>query len=130
MRIAILLLAGVAGLCLAPGSAQAAGFDCAKASAPDERAVCADPQLSSLDSEMTGLWYAYSKVPMLMGGNGERQTEADEFLATRRQCGADTACIGRAYAARIEALQNDISSAMQGFQQFVWGDGGPCPKSP
>ena len=93
----MLVLAALAGLYLMPDSAEAAGFDCSKATAPDERAVCADPQLSSLDSEMTGLWYAYSKVPMLMGGNGERQTEAEEFLATRRQCGADTACIGRAY---------------------------------
>lgn len=126
----MLVLAALAGLYLMPDSAEAAGFDCSKATAPDERAVCADPQLSSLDSEMTGLWYAYSKVPMLMGGNGERQTEAEEFLATRRQCGADTACIGRAYSARISQLQNDIASAMQGFQQFVWGDGSPCPKSP
>jgi uncharacterized protein len=127
--MAILLLAGFAAFCLAPGSAEAAGFDCAKAASPDERAVCADPQLSSLDSEMTGLWYAYSKVPMLMGGNGERQTEAEQFLATRRQCGSDTACISRAYAARITQLQNDVTSAMQGFQQFVWGDATPCSQS-
>jgi uncharacterized protein len=128
--MAILSVAGLAAFCLVPGSAKAAGFDCAKASAPDERAVCSDPQLSSLDSEMTGLWYAYSKVPMLMGGNGERQTEAEQFLATRRKCGSDAACLGRAYAARITQLQNDVTSAMQGFQQFVWGDGNPCPKSP
>ena len=33
-------------------SASAASFDCAKASTPTEKAICADPILSSLDEQL------------------------------------------------------------------------------
>ncbi|PRX10054.1 UNVERIFIED_ORG: hypothetical protein BCL66_105240 [Martelella mediterranea] len=46
------------------------GFDCDEAKQADEIAICADPELAALDSEMAGLWYAYSEIPMLMDGRG------------------------------------------------------------
>ena len=106
------------------GMANAAGFDCSKAASAEERAVCADARLSTLDSEMTGLWYAYSRFPMLMGGSGERQTEADEFLARRRTCAANVACLTKAYNKRIADLRSDLSGAMSGLQPFISGGGG------
>ena len=84
--------------------------DCAKAQAPDERAVCADPTLSALDSEMGGLWFAYSRLPMLMGGNGNRHDEARAFLASRTACGADAACLTALYQSRIAALKQQITA--------------------
>jgi len=99
-----------AGLLLAPAPARAASFDCARASAPDERAICADPALSALDSEMGGLWFAYSRLPMLMGGNGNRHDEARTFLAARRRCGGDTGCLTALYGQRITALQDAITA--------------------
>ena len=113
----------VLALAMAAGSADAAGFDCSKAAAPDERAVCANPALSALDSEMTGLWYAYSRVPMLMGGNGERQTEAEEFLARRRKCGSDVACLKQAYDERIATLQSNVTASMNSMAPFITGGG-------
>jgi uncharacterized protein len=101
--------------------AQAASFDCAEARAPDEIAICANPQLSALDSEMGGLWYAYSRVPMLMGSNGNRQDAAQAFLATRRQCGGDVACLTRAYTARNAALKSDIDAAMADYNRLQNG---------
>jgi len=124
-RFLIAFVAGCAACALTSGGASAAGFDCSKASAPDERAVCDNPQLSALDSEMTGLWYAYSRVPMLMGSSGNRQDEAEAFLARRRQCGADVACISAAYAARIATLQQEISSSMTAMAPLVTGG---CPQ--
>lgn len=112
VTISALLLAG-ALLCAAPS--QAASFDCAKASAPDERAVCATPALSALDSEMGGLWFAYSRFPMLMGGNGDRHDEARAFLAARAKCGADTACLTALYTARITALKSQIAMYIKGM---------------
>ena len=106
-------------LCLAAAAsatpAAAASFNCAKAAAPDEIAVCADPGLSELDSEMGALWFAYSQVPMLMGMNGNRQDEARAFLAGRAACGANAACLRQAYVARIGALKQEITSAMQTY---------------
>lgn len=100
---------------------QAASFDCAKASAPDEVAVCANPGLSALDSEMGGLWYAYSRAPMLMGSSGNRRDAAQALLADRRQCAADIACLHRVYLARIRALRQGIDAAMAEFNRLQTG---------
>lgn len=83
--------------------------------------VCRNATLSALDSEMGGLWYAYSRVPMLMGGNGARADEAREFLARRRRCGTNAACIERAYRVRIAELRRGIDGAMEQFGDFVHG---------
>ncbi len=45
-----------AALSLAAGPAAAAGFDCAKASTPQENWICADPHLSDLDGRMSALY--------------------------------------------------------------------------
>lgn len=105
-------------LALAAGqlSAQAASFDCAKAAKPDETAICTTPELSALDSEMGGLWFAFRKVPMLMGGNGARMDDAQAFLQQRGQCGGDVACLRKLYQARIAALQQQFTQAMQNIQ--------------
>lgn len=96
-------------LAVPPMPARAASFDCAKARTPDERAVCADPSLSALDSEMGGLWFAYSRLPMLMGGAGARRDAARDFLNSRSACGADVACLTPLYQARIATLKEAIT---------------------
>ncbi len=60
MRTIIALIAAVAACAVLVSPAGAASFDCNKATAPDEIAICANPDLSALDSEMGGLWFAYS----------------------------------------------------------------------
>ena len=121
MRRIVLSLAAFAGtLCLASPAA-AASFDCGQARAADEVTVCRTPSLSALDSEMGGLWYAYSRVPMLMGGNGDRGDEARAFLDRRRACGANVACLTSAYRARIAALHQGLDASMQAFSQLMHG---------
>lgn len=92
---------------------QAASFDCARAQSPDERAVCADAELSALDSEMGGLWYAYSRIPLLMGANGVRQDDARAFLEARGKCGGDTACLTALYRQRIATLKGQIADFLK-----------------
>jgi len=99
-------------LMLGVSPAPAASFDCAKARTPDERAVCADPNLSALDSEMGGLWYAFSRFPMMMGSSGARRDDAKQFLTERGACGSNAGCIGAAYKARIAALREGVASAI------------------
>jgi len=116
MRIPILVMAaGLAGACLLPAQAHAASFDCARASKVDEIAICRNPQLSMLDSEMGGLWYAYSRVPMAMGGNGDRGDEARDFLARRRACLRDVGCLAGLYRRRNAALRAGIDGAMADY---------------
>jgi uncharacterized protein len=107
------MIAAVASLLAFP--VRAASFDCARAQSPDEVTVCARPTLSELDSEMGGLWYAYSRVPMLMGANGDRRDEAEAFIASRRACGSNVACLASAYRSRDAKLRNEIDAAMAQF---------------
>lgn len=105
--------------------AQAASFDCAKASTADERAICKTPDISALDSEMGGLWFAYSKVPMLMGSNGARMDDAQNFLQERAQCGGNLACLRTLYRARIDVLKQGIARAMDDYSRLQNGDSAP-----
>lgn len=117
-RKAVPLAAALLGLLFLATPAQAASFDCARARSPDETAVCRTPTLSALDSEMGGLWYAYSRVPMFMGGTGARRDEAEAFLARRRACRANAACLAAAYRSRIADLRRGIDGAMADYRRL------------
>lgn len=117
-RIALTLAASL----ILASPASAASFDCNRARAADEVTICRTPALSALDSEMGGLWYAYSRVPMMMGGNGNRGDEARAFLDRRRACGPNVACLTNAYRARIAALHEGIEAAMAEFSRMQNGD--------
>jgi uncharacterized protein len=121
LRIGSAIASIFLGLTLFPAPAHAASFDCVRAARVDEIAVCRNPRLSELDSEMGGLWYAWSRVPMLMGGNGARMDAAQAFLARRAACGRNVVCLTAAYRARIEELRREITNAMRGFQRYVSG---------
>ena len=110
------------GALLMPSAVSAAGFDCGKATTADERAVCGNANLSERDSEMTGLWYAYSRFPMLMGANGNRQDEANDFLARRRQCRAAVPCLTKAYEDRIAQLRGQVAGSLSGLAPYFNAD--------
>jgi uncharacterized protein len=118
--ISLLLLSSVT-----PGSA--ASFDCSKAKSVDELAVCKNPNLSEMDSEMGALWFAYRAVPMLMGSNGVRQDEAQQFLHDRAACASDVPCLKNAYQRRISTLRSEITQAMQAVAQQ---ENGPVSQPP
>lgn len=109
------LIAAASVAAAVAGPAGAASFDCKKAKAPDELAICANPDLSALDSEMGGLWFAYDQFPFLMGANGSRQDEARQFLDVRAACGADVSCLKGAYKVRNATLKQQIISAMEQY---------------
>ncbi len=93
--------------------ARSASFDCAKAQAPDERAICANRNLSERDVEMSALWFSYSRIPLLMGANADRRDGQAAFLRARTACGGDLSCLEKLYAARIATLKTDITSALK-----------------
>lgn len=80
--------------------AQAASFDCAKASTSQEKLICFDYRLSDLDSQLAWIYsktLKQAKDPLVL-----KQSQKD-WLATREKC-ADVNCILYAYVRRIEAL--------------------------
>ncbi len=101
-------------------------FDCSKAKAPDEVAICANPELARLDSLVAAAYAGYQPSFQSKPKVGKL------FLGDRASCGGDTACIAavqwnaletyggdagwvqdfvtRAIAARAEALAGSTAS--------------------
>jgi uncharacterized protein len=90
-------------------SAGAASFDCAKAEAADEKAVCADRQLNDEDVEMAVL-YTQLKPLLGMGARGDMEDEQAAWLKRRAACGADRACLGKAYHDRIQQFRGGFEA--------------------
>lgn len=90
-------------------AAAAAGFPCSKAATPTEKAICADPALSALDGRLAATYRA--ALERLSGASPEEgaagaAVKADQrvWLRERDSCGADAACLRRAYDGRMAVL--------------------------
>jgi uncharacterized protein len=92
---------------LAASPARAASFDCGRARAPDERAICADRALNDQDVRMA-LLLDLSRHFVAMGRRGVLDDEQVAWLRGRRACGANRQCLTAAYAHRIERLEGVI----------------------
>lgn len=110
-------------------SARAASFDCAKAATVDERAVCADPQLSELDS---ALGAAFDQARRASAGDEDAPkvtSAARAFLAGRKGCGAAKACLLSAYAGGILGYRRfGATVGLPGWISAVALAGGGVPK--
>lgn len=97
---------------LGPVAAHAASFDCAKARAADEKAICRHRALNDADVRMATLFEVDGHL-LAMGGRGALQDAQVAWLKDRRRCGGDVACLTRRYDARLAELQrvfDDIAS--------------------
>jgi uncharacterized protein len=114
VKAAGLLTALGAGLALACAAApaHAASFDCAKASAPDERAVCANRALNDADVRL-GVLYDLTTKLVGMGQRGEEQDSQRQFLIDRRACGSRVSCIAPLYQKRIDAMMAIMAQVEQ-----------------
>lgn len=90
--------------CLLSDAAQAASFDCVRARAPDEKAICADRPLNDQDVRMK-LMYDQSRHFVPMGRRGQIEDEQIAWLKGRRACGSNKQCLTAEYDHRIAALQ-------------------------
>lgn len=86
-------------------SAHAASFDCGAARSPIEHAICNDPQLSALDSELAN---AYRAALNKRGADTDALKAGQrEWLKQRAPSGEiDVAALKTAYRARIDELQS------------------------
>jgi len=89
--------------------ASAASFDCSKAEAADEKAICTDRQLNDDDVEMSVL-YVQLKPLLGMGARGDMEDEQVAWLKRRAACGADHACLSKAYADRLRQLRGGFEA--------------------
>lgn len=91
----------------ASAPASAASFDCSQAREPDDIAICNDRELNDMDVRMTTL-LDIAKGFVLMGERGALQDDQRNWLADRRRCGADVACLRRSYRKRIGELEAEL----------------------
>ena len=83
-------------------TAAAASFDCAKASSHSEKAICASPTLSKLDSELAD---AYGVAALTHSdAEGLKSAQRAWLRDIRNKC-ADEACLETVYRQRIVALR-------------------------
>ena len=87
-----------------PAGVWAASFDCNAARSPIEHAICDDPQLSELDSELAA---AYRSAMKGQGEAGDQLRAAQRAWLKSRAAGGkvDTAALKSAYRARIDELK-------------------------
>ncbi|MBU6486293.1 MAG: DUF1311 domain-containing protein [Burkholderiales bacterium] len=84
-----------------PMACRAASFDCAKAASPTEKAICATPALSQLDSELAVAW----KASLAQSQDGPALKRAQQqWLRLRNACGDDKSCVADRYKERLAAL--------------------------
>ena len=102
-----LMLTALALTFAVPVAAHAASYDCAKARAPDEKAICAYLPLNDKDVRMSVL-YDINKRTLAMGGRGAMQDQQQQWLRDRRKCGANRACLTRAYDRRLDELERSL----------------------
>jgi uncharacterized protein len=103
---------------LAAPMAHAAGFDCARASSPMEKRICADPALSKLDE---GLNAAYARALARVGDKVLMRQWQRGWLTSApvAACGS-AACLRPLFAARIALLDDAIKSPWNGqYTRYV-----------
>ena len=93
--------------CVAVSAAQAASFDCKKARSEEEKAICANAELSKLDEDLAA---AYKAALGLMSGDTKRialfRKDQAEWVKERGRCGGTVSCLKSEYASRIRWLSN------------------------
>ena len=91
-------------------TANAASFDCRRAHAPDERVVCAKRDLNDQDVRVAVL-YESTLHFMAMGARDAARERQRAWLAERRRCGSNEACLRRVYEGRVQELQRLLEQA-------------------
>jgi uncharacterized protein len=110
LSVAALILASVSAL---PASAEPPSFNCAKATYPDEYAICSSAEVSHLDNVADA---GYEYVHRVYGNQYARSIDLP-LLQARRACAADVACIKEQQLAAIKQFKslgapiNDLPAA-------------------
>ena len=108
----IVLFLGAALLFFVPHQGHAGpSFDCAKATAPDEQAICADKALSDLDQLINNAYRNFE--PQFR----EKKDVARDILKDRAACGSDAACIASVLA---DALTTYTASLEEDQKPDSW----------
>ena len=82
-------------------------FDCRRAKADDEIAICGDAGLAAMDRQLGQLYDAAMKT--ISAPQALKQSESD-WVITRHMCNSDVECLRRAYGERIGQFMGSLGS--------------------
>lgn len=103
MTVRVLCLAMLLAGAFLTNHAEAASFDCRKASTATEKLICADGNLSSLDEKLQKTYQA-ALTAVAPSDKKELIAEQRNWIRYTRDICSDAACLGKVYAARIDLL--------------------------
>ena len=104
-------MAVAAIVAVAPTIAFAADYaplDCAKAASVAEKTICRHYALGQAEARMATL-YGIDMSLVAMGQRGDIGDAQKQWLKTREACGANAACLTKAYNSRIDQLNKVIT---------------------
>lgn len=82
-------------------------FDCRRAKAEDEIAICGDPGLAAMDRQLGQLYDAAMKT--VSAPQALKRSESD-WVITRHMCNGDVQCLRHAYGERIGQFMGSLGS--------------------
>jgi uncharacterized protein len=104
--------------------AQAPSFDCAKATYPDEHAICSNAELAQLDNVANA---GYEYVRRVYGSQYSKSVTLP-LLHARQACGSDVACIKERQLAAIQKFQS-LGAPINGQQIAPTGNASASPQA-
>src|SRR5690242_8067919 len=110
MKFVIAGMVAVAALASAATGAQAQSFNCRKAHFPDEKLICASPQLSMLDERLDWIFRQNMRL-LAKPGRDALDREEEQWVVARRRCGSDHRCVESFYRSRIGELTARVGEA-------------------
>jgi uncharacterized protein len=87
-----------------------ASFDCTKASSVQEKLICTNPALSTLDLKLAE---AYKAAQAPSPDAGKLKSEQIAWIKERKTCGSDATCLERSYTSRISELTSKPAPVAQ-----------------
>ena len=90
-------------------AADYAPIDCSKISLPAERTICRSYPLGQTEARMATLFGVVTSL-VAMGQRGDIGDAQRNWLEERNACGADSACIARAYQSRSAVLSATLDA--------------------
>jgi uncharacterized protein len=103
--ISVLLVSALLSSSINAAPPQQPSFDCRKAAAASEKAICANVTLSRLDFQLGRMWQSLLRA-FDTDSVQETQMKQDQraWIVRRTTCGDDANCIGKLYRDRLSAL--------------------------
>jgi uncharacterized protein len=103
--ISVLLVSASLSISINAAPRQQPSFDCRKAAAASEKAICANVTLSRLDFQLGRTWQTLLR-DFDTDSVQETQMKQDQraWIVRRTTCGDDANCIGKLYRDRLSAL--------------------------